>query len=164
MVEEFITIGRTPYSLCGNDGEDFSNCDWIVGEGDHLISAVPTRLGRGRVFPSKTINITVTSSSRVNGVMNFTLINCTTEETVGVVVNGTVIDRARFPEGKWTLQLNTAPKEVGSVKVYVNDRYKRVDNEFPYTLCGKDEKDFDRCRLGDGYHKIKVVAYTKKKR
>ena len=149
-----------PFTVCGDVNGTFLSCLWTIPEGLHILKVIPYELknGKGGALPHSEMALIVQTSQRVDGPLHFDVIDENGSIRMPGFLNNAVIDRSNFYRGRWNLHIQTAPEVVGSVKIYVNGRYYRVDNTFPYYLCE------DNCaRMEDGFYSIKMIAYTEAK-
>ena len=160
----FFTENAYPFYLCGKHFNSTAPlpCTFRIPEGSYNISSVAFTgaSGRGRKLPGQTASIALMSTSQVDGVIQFVVIDSSTSSEDKVLENGQVIDRADYTYGRWNMKANFAPPSIRSVRFYLDGRYYWVDSSPPFSLCGDSNSEYFSCRLPNGNHTLKAIAYT----
>ena len=80
-------------------------CRWKISDGSHYVEAHAhsEANGRGRLMDGQNITFTVITSSFVDGVTGFSVVDASNNTIFERLNNGDSIDRANFVEGKWSI-------------------------------------------------------------
>ena len=155
------TDDEIPYALCGEVSSGFKSC--YLSDGFHKIEAIAYELpgGAGNRYKTFSVDILVTTSTQVEGVMKFILVDSWNNADVKDINDGDQVDRVVTEGGRWTIRAETKPAVVGSVKLYLGGQLFVTENNAPYSLCGHVDGNYTSCvfRVRDGVHTIKAVAY-----
>ena len=76
-----------------------------------------------------------TAPPPTDAVTSFTLVNADTDQDLGVLADGAVIDLTTLPTRNLNVRANTSPSPVGSVR-FVLDGNAAIENAAPYALAG----------------------------
>ncbi len=133
-----------PYALFGDDDQDYFpwTPELATGNYDYTLTATPysTSAGRGEKGTPRTIHFRV-----IFQVVNrFTLVNADTDEDIGEIKEGDVININALPTTHLNVRASTDPATVGSVLFALRGPQTRnhVENSAPYALFGNNGQDY----------------------
>ena len=115
-----------PFTLCQE------SC-FFDFDSNHTIQAIAytEKNMRGRKYPPMEITFFLKKSFQVDGVMQLVLVDTVTGEVITDLHNNSVVDRARFTYGEFSIKAITIPEILGSVTFFLNGKYLNRDNEPP---------------------------------
>lgn len=147
-----------PYTLFGDNNGDYNN--WTPALGNYTLTATPYTgaNGTGKAGTTLTRSFTVVDNTPV--LSNLTLVNALTNQDVGTLVNGQVIDLAITPE--INVRANPAGGKVSSVRFGLNNtpNYK-TENLAPFAIAGDDQKgDYYNWNITPGTYTISATPYA----
>ncbi len=161
-VERFRRENEAPYALGGDRRGDFRRVDFI--DGVNTITATPytARGGRGDAGIAKTVTFEI-----IGGVLpeveSFTLINADTNEAIGPLNDGDVLDVSTFDTANFSVVANVGALEAGSVVFDYNGVAEfRKQNKVPYSLGGGRDGNFRKVPFELGANTITATPYTKR--
>jgi hypothetical protein len=94
-------------------------------------------------------------------VESFTLVNAETNEDIGPLANGAIIDLAGLPTRNLNVRANTNLASVGSVRFGLDENLDyKLDNMAPYALADDIDGDYQPWTLTVGAHTLSAVAYS----
>lgn len=93
-------------------------------------------------------------------VVGFTLINAETNQELGPLTDGTVINLNDYANTKFNIRADVNPDSGGSVKFELNDK-TRIDNNNPYALFGDDNGNYNGWRPKVGDYRLTATPYSK---
>jgi hypothetical protein len=93
--------------------------------------------GKGKAGTSLTIHFEVIDSDHQQQIADFTLVNADTDEDIGPLMEGDVIDLSNLPTRNLNIRANAHPNDVGSVIFDLNNKKNfQTENVNPYSLAG----------------------------
>ncbi len=95
-------------------------------------------------------------------VEEFVLIDAGSDEIVGTLQEGDVINLGEFPEG-FSIIANTSPEIVGSVEFFLNNAFARIENITPYSLNGDANGDFAPLELAPGSYTLRATPFSERR-
>ncbi|TRX51185.1 HYR domain-containing protein [Fulvivirga sp. M361] len=154
--EKVQTENRAPYSAGGSPGGNFRNFREVQpGVNTLTATAYTSRNGNGIAGVPVSVTFNLMNLATIT---ELRLINVTTNEIVGEVVDGTVIDRSVLP--KFTIEAIVSTEYVGSVYFELDGRLVQRENSAPYAAAGDGGRGFKN--FGDvtpGTNTLTVTPY-----
>jgi hypothetical protein len=92
-------------------------------------------------------------------VTSLTLVNAETDQVIGTMSDGMVLDFAQLGTQRLNIVAVTSPGTVGSVR-FVDGADYRIENGAPYALAGNSGSDFYAWTPASGDHQIKVTPFS----
>ena len=157
--------GQTIGTSGGDSVNVFEWSDVRLRGGANTIEAVGTRNGQ-TVTDTVTWNAPGgTGGGTTDGpaVTGFTLYNADTDEAIGALTDGYVINFAEIGTRNLNIRANTSPGTVGSVKFGLDGSASyKVEGKAPYTIGGDQDggADYLPWTPSTGSHTLKGTAYT----
>lgn len=94
-------------------------------------------------------------------VVSFTLVNADTNQDIGPLGNGAMINLAQLPTRNLNVRANTTPAIVGSVRFGLdNNANFKLENTAPYALAGDNNGDYHPWTPSVGTHSLTAVAFS----
>jgi hypothetical protein len=153
---------NAPYALFGNKGNDYNPGTLLPGPHRLKATTYTNTYGKGTAGLTHTLNFTVVGSR----IESFTLVNADTDQDVGELREGDVIDYGMLGTRNINVRANTFPDSVGSVVFTLNGKLVRQENILPYALGGDNfpkVNDYLAYPLPLGNHTLKATAYSGRK-
>ncbi len=161
-VNQSRTEGSAPFALFGDVGGDYLGAQLLVG--NYTLSGTPSK--NGVEGASLTVNFSIVNQSTpVLAVEQILLINADTDQTVGVIQNGSNFNIPNLGVTNLTLVATTNPSIVGSVQLQLSGAVNEFRNEnlAPYSLYGDNgSTNYDGTPLTAGDYTITATAFTEK--
>lgn len=154
------TENNAPYYLAGDQG---SNIHFVtLTQGNYSLVATPYTESKlnGTAGNALTLNFVV-MNTRPQAVTSFTLINADTDQTIGPLQDGDVIDLANIGTNRLNAQAFTNPSTVGSVEFEVNG-FTVTENKAPYAAGGNSGNDFHPISVAPGTYTLTATPYAKR--
>ena len=109
------------------------------------------------------VNVTQTQYFSIPVVLNFTLIDTTTNLAIPAcdpIKPGTSISLATLPHTTLSVRANVNPDPVGSV-LFSSDLLSatHTENTAPYSLCGDNAGIYNNCLINLGKHTVTATPY-----
>jgi uncharacterized delta-60 repeat protein len=148
-----------PYALFVNDKENYFGS--TLQPGDYTLTAIPYSAAGGQSEPGTPLTIHFHVLHQI--VNSFTLINADTDQDIGVLKDGDVIDLSTRPAGtKLNIRANTHPAAVGSVVFDINGPVKRkeIQNSAPYALLSDHRGDYFGIMPPVGSYTLTVTPFS----
>jgi hypothetical protein len=98
--------------------------------------------------------------SQPPAVLDFTLVNADTEEDLGPLTDGAVIDYARLATAKLNIRASVRPETVGSVVFTLNGEPYSTENIPFYTLAGDQEGNYNPWTPAPGGYTLTATPYS----
>ena len=143
------TENNYPYLLGNKIPEE------LLEAGKHKITAIPYSKADGKGTEGKSLTIFI--NIVVNKVSYFTLYDIADNKDLKTLSEGDTIIPILYSDHKLNIRATTIPKYTGSVLIELDNKFKVVDNSYPYTFGVKLPDYF----LKIGTHSIKATAFTK---
>lgn len=150
---------NVPYALFGNNGNDYNPGTLLPGPHRLKATTYTKTFGKGTAGLTHSVNFTV-EGSRIE---SFTLVNADTDQDVGELREGDVIDYGMLGTRNINIRANTFPDSVGSVVFTLNGKPIRRENILPYALGGDNYPNVDdylAYPLPPGNHKLLATSYS----
>ena len=172
-----------PYSLLGNDGNDYIN--WSPEVGQHTLSAMPyaEANGRGTQGNGSVITINIIDEAPATAtplpptstpippsntpvpawsadITELVLINTDNEQTLATLRSGMTLNLHDLP-ANLSVVARTNSNNIGSVVMSLNDS-SRVENDAPYSLLSNEGSDYVVWRPEIGQHTISATPYAER--
>ncbi|QLG46726.1 Ig-like domain-containing protein [Costertonia aggregata] len=158
--EGFKTENIAPFTLAGDLNGNFNSVVFPLGNNTVTATPYPERGGNGEAGKSLTINFEVIDT-RVREITSFTLINADTDEEIGPLLEGDVIDLADFPSNSFSILASIGEAPVKSVVFDFNDTEGfKTENIAPYTLNGDLNGDFRSVSFPLGNNTVKATPFS----
>lgn len=154
------TENNAPYYLAGDQG---SNIHFVtLKKGNYSLVATPYTESKlnGTAGNALTLNFVV-MNTRPQAVTSFTLINADTDQTIGPLQDGDVIDLANIGTNRLNAQAFTNPSTVGSVEFEVNG-FTQTENKAPYAAGGNSGANFHPIYVAPGTYTLTATPYAKR--
>ena len=161
MEGPLLLINTPKFTICGVNSIHYESCVFRIAEGNYTVVAKGYSManGRGEALPGQNMSFSVVSTSAVDGVVAFSLINPSENNAeVARYSSDITFDRAEMDLGRWNIQAITAPNNTHQVQFYLNGRHVRTDKEYPFVLCETTSMNY--CRLTDGKYQLSARAYA----
>ena len=126
--------------------------------GDAAGTANPLAVTMGA---SKRITATFESDGVTEAVTAFTLINADTDQDIGPLEDGDVLDLSKLPKNL-NVRAGTSPATVGSVSFSLDGSTFRSENVAPYALAGDASGDYWAWTPTPGTHTLTATPYSEK--
>lgn len=173
------TESAAPYALFGDVGTDF----WgeTLSEGPHQVKVevYADKSGKGALLDAKTVAFDVFDSAvapvppttdpepevpeqETDISVSFTLINAETDDSLGVITEGTQIDLTKLGAEGFSISAEIAGATVGSVGLSFDGGATQIENVVPFALFGDRNGDYVGRDLAAGTHSVEVVLYEGK--
>jgi hypothetical protein len=156
----YQTESIIPYALEGDNNGDYNPL--TITPGIYTISATPfSKNGaKGTKGDKETITITF-SNGPVVTTGDFTLINVVTDQPIGPLDDGDVVDLATLPAGKFTVRANMEGPGVESVRFGFDGQSNyNTENIPPYALAGDINGNYFGLSLAPGAYTISATPYS----
>ncbi len=102
-----------------------------------------------------------TTSPLEMAVVSFSLINADTDEELGPLVEGDVLNLAALPSRNLSVRARTEPSKVGSVEFALDGEAVQVESGAPYAIAGNDGNDYNPWTPPLGKHELAATPYEK---
>lgn len=163
----FQIENRAPYALNGFNSKKDSYNPVALPLGNNTITATPYsgRKGSGDPGIPLTVNFEVIETYDV-AIVSFMLINADTNETIGILNDGDIVDLNDYPSNSFSVVANTSSLDVGSVVFDFNGAVGfRTENRTPYALNGYNRKKstYKPVAFPLGNNTITATPYSEKK-
>jgi ELWxxDGT repeat protein len=147
---------HAPYAIAGDDPQGDYN-PWPLPVGNHTLQAIPysRTWGKGLRGMAHTVNLTVVGHK----ITGFTLVNADTDEDIGTLENGSILDLSALPTQNLNIRAEASPAAVGSV-VFKLNRKEFTENNAPFALFGNTGNDYKAGALPVGNHTLVATPYT----
>lgn len=136
--EGFRTENVAPYALGGDSGGGTNFNPVAFNVGDNTVTATPFdgRNGNGTAGIALTVNFSVIDSG-MSEVTSFSLVNAQTNEIIGELTEGAIIDLSLYDANSFNVIANVSSARTRSVVFDFNGVSNfRTENAAPYTLGG----------------------------
>ena len=170
-----VSEGRTenapaPYSVKGDNGDDYGAMD--LPNGDYTITATPYagRNGTGDALTATAVDFTVTGSFDADSspVTGFTLVDASGEPPdpdLGAITDGATLGLSSYETNAFNIRADVAAAPaIGSIRLELDGpaSVSRTENAPPpYAVRGDDgDGDYWSMRLPNGDYTITATAYT----
>lgn len=100
------------------------------------------------------------SYGNANVVTSLTLLNADTEQPLGSLGDGALLNLATLPSRNLSLRANTNPSTVGSVRFTLDGAVIRTENGAPYAIAGNTAGDYNAWTPTLGVHTLTVTPYA----
>lgn len=103
----------------------------------------------------------VTDAATGPSVQRLMLINADTDQQIGELTNGYIINTTSLGTANLNIEALTSPATVGSVRFVLDSNAPRIENVSPYAYAGDNSAgDFNPFVFVAGNHTLSVTAYT----
>src|ERR1700722_7905026 len=131
------------------------------------VAAGPLDATDPRLIASHNLSVTIPLQSplltRSLGITGFTLVDSTTNQSLGALTEGETIDLATLPKHGLSIVADTFLGYVGAVLFgYVGNNQNHVENYLPYPLVGSADPQYSTWTPTLGSHTVSAVGYSKK--
>ena len=92
-------------------------------------------------------------------VTSLTLVNADTDQDLGTLTNGQVLNLSSLPTRNLNVRANTSPSLVGSVVFTLDGAHARTENGSPYALAGDDNGNYRPWTPAAGSHTLTAAPY-----
>ncbi|MEO1214397.1 MAG: T9SS type A sorting domain-containing protein [Bacteroidota bacterium] len=154
------TENFAPYALAGDRNGDYFHIP-VVLPGTYTLMATPYSQRNGRGAMGSPYMVTFTIVRSMNRVTGFTLIDADTDQDIGPLNDGDVVDPAALGVRRLSVRANTNPGVVGSVVFGINGRH-RTENFAPYALGGDRNGNYYPVNFRPGSVTISATPYGKR--
>ena len=154
------TENIAPYALGGDNNGDFRAFSFTLGE--NTVSATPfTGSNRsGSAGLTATVNFTIVSGGPAQEV-SFDLVNADSNETIGAIADGDVLDLANFPETGLSIIAIPSEEGAGSVVFGFNGANSfNTENVAPYALDGDNAGDYLAVNFPLGTNTVTATVFN----
>ncbi|MEZ4773064.1 MAG: DUF4331 family protein [Bacteroidia bacterium] len=164
----FRTENNPPYALAGSSksGSPVNYYQYEITPGQYSLRATPYSGTSGNGLPgiARTVNFTVINSALNLSVTDFTLYNAVSDQPVGPLSDGDVVDLDQIGTNKLNIVAATTPGTVGSVVFALNGNLNfSKDNTFPYSMPGDNGNGgFFQLVFSPGTYTVTATPYTGK--
>lgn len=156
----FQTENVAPYALGGDDSGNFRALSFVLGENTITATPFSEASGGGTAGLSTTVTFNVINDNAPE-VMSFALVNADTDETIGAIGDGDVLDLADFPSTGLSIIALTNEEGVGSVVFGFNGANTfNTENFAPYALDGDNQGDYFPVAFPLGANTVTATIYT----
>ncbi|UYZ63894.1 right-handed parallel beta-helix repeat-containing protein [Hymenobacter weizhouensis] len=93
-------------------------------------------------------------------VTGLTLFNADTDQALGQLGNGAVLNLATLPSRRLSVVANTTPGTVGSVRFSLDGTVLRTENAVPYAIAGDSNGNYGTWTPSLGPHTLTVTPYS----
>ena len=156
-LEQVQIENHLPYAIAGDDPQGDYN-PWALPVGTHILEAIPysRTWGKGLAGTGLTVVLTVTGHK----VTGFTLVNADTEEDLGALENGAVIDLSALPTQNLNIRADVFPAAIGSVVFSLDQTPRVIENHAPFSLFANDGNAYKAGVLPVGSHTLVATPYA----
>ena len=152
------TENVVPYALGGDNGGDYFPIPLVPGT--YTLMATPYSQSGGQGTAGNALSITVTVINSPSAIAGFTLFNAKTNQPIGPLNDGDVIDLAIIGTNKLNVVANTMPQVVGSVVFDLNGSTGfRTENAAPYALGGNSGNNYFPLQVWPGTYTVTATPY-----
>lgn len=163
----FRTENNAPYALAGSSKNNNPNYFQLVATpGQYSLKATPYagKAGKGIAGVSRSIDFVIINSAANVMVTGFTLYNAKTDQPVGPLTDGMIIDLAQLGTTRINIVANTNPGMTGSVVFGLNGNpVFNIDNNAPYSAPGDNGNgEFFQLVVSPGSYTLTATPFTSK--
>lgn len=149
-----------PYALAGDSPSGFFPIEFPLGTNTVTATPYSDRNGLGEQGFPLTVNFEVTDSS-LPMIAEFILINAETNEAIGTIEDGAIINLVEFELNSFNIVANLGEQPARSVifDFNGNDRLQ-VENFAPYALAGDSPSGFSPMEFPLGVNTVTATPYS----
>lgn len=101
------------------------------------------------------------AAAATSAVVRLVLVNADTDEEIGTLEDGAVLDFSKLPTKNLNVVALTSPEKVGSVRFGLDNKPTfRIENTAPYALAGDRSGDFHPWTPSEGAHTLTATCYS----
>ncbi|MEM6802675.1 MAG: T9SS type A sorting domain-containing protein [Bacteroidota bacterium] len=149
-----------PYALAGDRNGDYFGLS-NIHPGTYTLMATPYSRRGARGTAGSPMMVTFTIVRSMNRVTGFTLVDADTDQDIGPIADGDVIDPNVLGARRFSIRANTDPGVVGSLVFGINGRH-RTENYAPYSLGGDRNGNYYPVRFQAGSNTISATPWEKR--
>lgn len=153
-----------PYALFS----DYGNGNYVgakLSPGTYSLTATPFENSYAGGLAGNPLTIQFTVVRFAGAVSSFTLVNADTDQDIGPLNDGDVIDVTAIGTSNLSVRANTNPGTVGSVAFDLDyNPWFHTENYVPYAIQGDQNGDYYPYVFSHGSHSLKATPYAKSNR
>ncbi|MEK6155319.1 choice-of-anchor D domain-containing protein [Flavobacteriaceae bacterium 3-367] len=160
--EGFRTENVAPFALAGDSSGNFKGMVFPVGPNTVTATPFSGRGGSGESGLGITVNFEVVNEGGEE-LISFSLVNTTTNQVIGNLADGDVIDLNNYPGTGLGIVAETILEGINSVVFDFNGSSPfQIENTAPYALSGDSSGNFNATNFETGINTVTASAYTSK--
>lgn len=159
--EGFRTENSAPYVLGGDSGGSFNSLEFPLGSNTITGTPYSGGSGSGDSGIALTINFEVIDSGLPEEPLSLVLINAITDEPIGTLADGDIIDLSEFASNSFNIAAEVEIPNIGSVVFDYNGVFGfQTENLAPYALGGDSGGNYSPLAFPTGTNTVTATVYT----
>ena len=161
----FRTENKAPYAFNGDNNGNYHPFQFTPGT--YTLKATPYELDMAKGDMGTPAMISFTVISTPDSVTGFVLVNADTDQDIGPLMDGDIIDLSVIGTDQLSIRAETNPSPVGSVLFGLNGNAKfQTENNLPYALNGdfNNGTNYNGVTFSAGSYTVTATPYTRRAR
>lgn len=151
-----------PFALAGDNNSNYR--EWTKPSGHVTVAATPyPQPGAGGIAGNRfTLHLNIISpQDTISGPITFTLVNALTNEDLGPLANGQIINLSSIGTNKLNIRANSNfPGTESIVFSWQGNSHFRTENTPPYALFADNNGDYNQWNATPGTYSLGATPYT----
>ncbi|MDP5170897.1 MAG: T9SS type A sorting domain-containing protein, partial [Bacteroidia bacterium] len=158
------TENESPYAFNGDNGNgDFYPYQFVPGT--YTVRATPYSMNNAQGDQGTPAMITFTVISTPDMITEFILVNANSNQDIGPIEDGDVIDLSVVGTNQLSIRAMTNPSPVGSVLFGLNGTANfQTENNMPYALNGDNNGNYNPVTFHPGSYTVTATPFSQRSR